>query len=74
MALMPPSSDGFATWQATVPLTLGSNTLTVSTGDIALNSNDNAAQAVLQSEALMVAPENLVVDSDDNRVLRLTLN
>lgn len=37
------SSNNFATWQATVNLAPGVNTLTVETGDIALNTNMAAA-------------------------------
>ena len=41
------SNDGFATWQAVVPVIEGSNTLTVATVDTLGFSNPNAAQVVI---------------------------
>ena len=63
------SSDGFATWEATVNLTPGQNTLTVETGDIALNSNAAAATAQIDSVALMATASDMVLDSANNRLL-----
>jgi len=62
------SSDNFANWQAVVPLNLGDNTLTVETGDMALNSNANAAQVEIDS-SFFISPQGLVLDSSNNRLL-----
>ncbi|VAW69147.1 hypothetical protein MNBD_GAMMA10-3320 [hydrothermal vent metagenome] len=78
------TTDGFATWQATVALTPGSsNTLNVETGDIALNADTNAAQVSINSADLfssntpdalnsLVSLLDLVLDSKRNRLLILT--
>ncbi len=63
------SSDGFATWEATVNLTPGRNTLTVETGDIALNSNAAAATTQIDSVSLMATASDMVLDSANNRLL-----
>ena len=63
------SNDNFATWQVTVPLTSGQNTLTVETGDMALNSNTNAATAVINRQSILLNPVDVAIDSDNNRAL-----
>jgi len=63
------SSDNFAHWQAVVPLSPGINTLQVETGDMARNSNINAAQAVIESDFYLRVPWDIVLDSSNNRVL-----
>ena len=63
------SSDNFANWQAVVPLSQGSNTLKVETGDMALNSSANAAQAVIESSFFFYPNKGMVLDSANNRLL-----
>src|SRR5262245_48445263 len=56
------TSDGFATWQASVPLALGRNTLTVAASDARGNSDARAAGAVIESQALLLRPTGITVD------------
>jgi DNA-binding beta-propeller fold protein YncE len=68
------SDDGFATWQASVPLDLGENTLIVSTTDDKQTSNNAAAATVVQARALpflssSTANSGVEVDQANNRVL-----
>ena len=55
------TTDGFATWQADVPLALGMNTLTVAASDARGNS-DAAAEARIESQAFLVWPTAIAVD------------
>ena len=57
------SSDLFATWQATVPLIPGDNTLTVETVDIALNTDTAAASALIKQQELLSTPSGMVLDN-----------
>lgn len=64
------SADNFATWQANVTLLAGVNTLTVETGDIALNSNDNAASVTISfNGSALLRPNAITVDVANNRAL-----
>ena len=63
------TSDSFATWEATVPLNLGINTLTVETGDINNNQSSNAASVTVDSGPLMEPPAGLALDLANNRML-----
>ena len=68
------SSDGFSNWQVVVPLTPGSNTLQVETGDIGLNSSSNAAQVLMTAAGpLMTNSQDLLLDEPNNRLLVLDL-
>ena len=67
------SNDGFATWQAIVPMELGENTLTVATTDDKQNANNAAATTIVQARALPFLSEpgasSIEVDEANNRVL-----
>ena len=63
------SSDGFANWQASVPLQAGLNPLQVATSDAASNNNSSAAQAIIISDTLLVFPAHIVLDAANNRAL-----
>ena len=67
------SSDGFATWQVTLPLQLGENTLVVATADADGNTNPSAASVVVQAKAFPnlrgSSVDGLVVDTANNRAL-----
>ena len=56
------TSDGFATWQADVPLALGMNTLTVAASDARGNSDTRAAEARIESQAFLLWPQAIAVD------------
>jgi hypothetical protein len=66
------TSDGFATWQANVPLALGRNTLTVAASDLQGNSDAQAAQAEIESQPLLLGPAGIVLDP--SRQLALVLD
>ena len=72
------SDDGFATWQVTVPLLLGNNTLTVQTEDTTGNINPAAASIDVRTHTLPLirnANENtLSVDTANNRALMVDSN
>lgn len=69
------SSDNFATWQVTLPLSDGLNTLTVETADTANNSNLAAATAQVNvistpfTDSTFIMPQHLTMDLANNRVL-----
>ena len=64
------SSDNFATWQALVNLIPGPNTLSVETGDIALNSDMVAASVQINAYGRSFDfPIDVVLDSANNRAL-----
>lgn len=67
------SNDNFATWQVTLPLQLGENTLVVATADAEGNNNAAAASVVVQAKAfpaMQDAPDDgVVVDTANNRAL-----
>ena len=67
------TNDGFATWQITVPLALGENSLVVSTQDAEGNIDNAAASAVVHARPLPflknVAESGLIVDTANNRAL-----
>ena len=67
------SNDGFATWQITLPLALGENTLVVTTADIDGNTDPSAASVVVQAKAFPhlrgSSAAGLVVDTANNRAL-----
>lgn len=65
------TSDGFATWRASVPLEPGLNELVVETADDAVHSNFDtaAARATVVNEPQMVEPADLAVDAARDRIL-----
>ncbi len=64
------TSDNFATWVVSVPLTTGINTLQVSTADSVPNSNNNVAEAEIDSIAVsLVNPLGMIIDIPRDRVL-----
>jgi sugar lactone lactonase YvrE len=67
------SDDGFATWQAVVPVDLGENTLTVATTDNQQNSDNAAASTIVQAHPLPFlsnpGESGIEVDEANNRVL-----
>ena len=64
------SSDAFATWQAAVTLTPGVNSLTVETGDIALNTDMAAASVQINAYgSAFLTARGVVLDSANNRAL-----
>ena len=64
------STDNFATWSATVPLTAGANALTVSAADAAGNHNTSAAQVQIDYQPrLLFYPTRVALDSSNNRLL-----
>ena len=67
------SNDGFATWQAIVPVELGENTLTVATTDDKQNANNEAATTIVQARALPFlrgpSTSSIEVEEANNRVL-----
>lgn len=74
------TTDGFANWQATVPLNAGANLLTVSASDDQGNSNPNSAQQGVQRIASLAdpgigsgpafaSPRDIQVQTAQNRVL-----
>lgn len=63
------STDNFANWSATIPLTAGSNTITVETGDTALNADASAATAVIQYRASFLSITASALDAANNRML-----
>jgi hypothetical protein len=69
------SDDGFANWQAIVPVDLGENTLTVTTIDNKQNANNEAATTIVQARALPFLSNpsisGIEVDEANNRVLVL---
>ena len=56
------TTDGFATWQADVPLANGMNTLTVAASDSHGNTNTRAAEARIESQPLLLWPTAIAVD------------
>jgi len=66
------SDDGFATWQVSVPLNLGENTLTVETTDTASNSDSNAASVAIERQPnTLREPSSIAIDRSNNRALVL---
>jgi len=65
------TGDGFATWQASVPLLPGTNTLTVTAGDTRGNSDAHAAGAEIESQAFLFGPSGIVTDPLGQRALVL---
>lgn len=64
------TTDEFANWTATVTLTQGSNTLTVSASDAAGNANTTAAQVTIDYQPrLLYKPRAAALDSANNRLL-----
>jgi DNA-binding beta-propeller fold protein YncE len=57
------TSDGFATWHASVPLVPGTNTLTVAAMDLLGNSDSTAAEARIESLVLLLSPLGIAVDA-----------
>ncbi|MEE2730700.1 MAG: PQQ-binding-like beta-propeller repeat protein [Pseudomonadota bacterium] len=72
------SDDGFATWQVTVPVRLGTNTLTVETEDATGNIDPAAASVDIRGHTLPLisgANENAMsVDTANNRALMVDNN
>jgi hypothetical protein len=66
------SGDNFANWTISVPLTLGINTLQVSTSDALNNSDANTDEAEINSIALILNnPIGIAIDKANDRVLVL---
>lgn len=66
------SNDGFLTWAADVPLVFGTNTITVSTADIFLNTNPTAHIITIENLAVgLAAPVDIAVDDARSRILVL---
>jgi hypothetical protein len=63
------TTDGFANWSITLPLSEGMNALTVETGDVLGNQEPVAAQAFVDRGALLVDPNAIVMDGPNNRLL-----
>ncbi|HWV15308.1 MAG TPA: hypothetical protein VN030_07730 [Cellvibrio sp.] len=63
------STDGFANWQANVPLSLGINTLVVSTQDDVENTEQNAATISVKRTITLTESYDMTVDKTHNRVL-----
>ena len=64
------STDGFATWQVTLPLELGDNDLNLSVIDIDGNRVDSSAEASIQhTSPLLSFTDNSVLDPTNNRLL-----
>ena len=61
------SSDGFATWQAVVPLSQGTNNLVVETEDIPGNIDANAASVQIVRSTLLSSPLRTALDLANNR-------
>lgn len=64
------STDGFATWQAEVPLVSGTNVLRVSSTDTLLNVNPVAAEISIDNQAtVLVSPKAIESDIPNQRLL-----
>jgi len=63
------SRDGYATWEATVPLKLGDNVIKVLTQDSALNIDPNAASVTVKRQKKLQNPQSIALDSTNNRAL-----
>ena len=63
------TDDGYATWVATVPLTPGMNTPTVSASDSESNSDAQAAEVVIERGARVGVLTFLDLDTANNRAL-----
>lgn len=63
------TTDGYANWQAVVPLAPGMNTISVSTTDAAGNTNNNAAQITVKKTVFISAPEGIAIDVAGNQAL-----
>ncbi len=63
------TSDGFASWNVTVPLADESNTLTVETEDAAANTDPDAAEAVIKRDIYFNYPSFIALDSNHDRAL-----
>ncbi|NND64813.1 MAG: hypothetical protein HKM24_02505 [Gammaproteobacteria bacterium] len=63
------SADGFANWQATVPLNIGANTIIVATNDTLGNSDSSAASITVTRNNVPTdtdAPTAVITDPTDN--------
>lgn len=64
------SSDGFASWEATVPLTHGANTITIATEDeFGAQSPSAATLTVVLSANVMDSPTAVIADPANQRAL-----
>jgi DNA-binding beta-propeller fold protein YncE len=64
------SADGFRTWQVSVPLALGANTLVVESEDAAGTIDPAAAQqTVVRAQEPLAYPQALALDASANRAL-----
>lgn len=63
------TSDGYATWSATVPLALNNNVLLVETGDVAGNSSSQSAEIAIVRNTRLVSPQAIALDAANERVL-----
>jgi DNA-binding beta-propeller fold protein YncE len=67
------SSNGFANWEAVVPLVRGRNALVVEAVDTNANRNPTAAQATITRTLLVRQATRLAIDSANNRALVIDL-
>lgn len=66
------TSDDYKTWTISMPLVSGSNNFQVSTSDSLANTDNNAAEAVIESVPIsLVDPVAMVLDRTNNRTLVL---
>ncbi len=63
------SENAFANWRAVVPLTAGSNTITVATADDQGNSEPSAVSIEMRNEVALLNPSDVEIDSTGNRAL-----
>jgi sugar lactone lactonase YvrE len=67
------STDGFANWQAVVPLDPGTNTLTVEAEDSFLNVQPLAAGIEVHRNARVAKPWRMTLDTQNNRAFVIDL-
>ncbi|MCK4711075.1 MAG: hypothetical protein KAU21_20860, partial [Gammaproteobacteria bacterium] len=68
------TSDNFANWSVSVPLSTGVNTLQVTTVDSLNNTNDNAADVEVLSIPISLAkPEGMAIDKANDKVFIIDL-
>ena len=63
------TTDGFAHWQAAVPLTNGANTLTVAASDALGATDPDAAQATIERRPPLDTPFGIGLDAPGGRAL-----
>ncbi len=63
------TTDNYSTWQVEVPVSMGKNTLSVSTSDSVGNTSDKAAEIQVIRKILLINPTGIAVDVAKNRAL-----